>query len=107
MGKISKTMQHVYNICKLQKELILQAIDSLRNGGTLVYSTCSVTPHENEDVVQYALRKRFVKIVDTGLPFGVNGYKRHRQKIYHKDMEKTRRYLPHVHNMDGFFVAKL
>jgi len=103
----SKKSQHVRDLSRLQKELIREGIDALKNEGTLVYSTCSVLTEENEDVIAYALRKRFVKIVDTGLPFGKPGYKRFRAKLYHPSMGLTRRYYPHVHNMDGFFVAKL
>jgi ribosomal RNA methyltransferase Nop2 len=91
----------------LQKQLLLCAIDSTKTGGHVVYSTCSIMPDENESVVTYALRKRpHVKLVDTGLPFGREGFKSFRGKQYGKGIEHTRRYYPHVQNIDGFYVAK-
>ena len=91
----------------MQKELILVAIDLLKEGGVLVYSTCSIAIEENEDVVAYALKKRNVELVDSGLPFGVPGFQKWKSKKYPPVMKLSKRYYPHVHNMDGFFVAKL
>ncbi|KAL8709846.1 MAG: hypothetical protein Q9220_005462 [cf. Caloplaca sp. 1 TL-2023] len=110
--KTNKTEKDFLQLPHLQKQLLLAAIDSVdhasKTGGYVVYSTCSVTVEENEQVVQYALSRRpNVRIVETGLTFGVEGFRKYRGKSFDDSMSRTRRYYPHKYNVDGFFVAKL
>ncbi len=109
--KTQKNFKEIKMLAKLQKELLLAGIDCLnphsKTGGYLVYSTCSISVEENEAVIDYVLRHRYVKIVDSGLPVGVPGVTAYKKYRFPQTMKMARRIYPHVHNMDGFFVCKL
>ena len=109
--KANRNLKDIQKNAHLQKELILAAIDAVDSrsatGGYIVYSTCSISLEENEEVVEYALHNRNVKIVDTGLTIGEPGFPKFRGKSFHAHMNRCRRIYPHTYNMEGFFVAKL
>lgn len=109
--KTSKDPIDIQRCSTIQRQILLQAIDCCnhksKTGGYVVYSTCSVLVEENEAVIEYALKHRHVKLVSTGLTFGNEGFTSFRDNVFNPKMNLARRYYPHKHNMDGFFVAKL
>lgn len=110
--KVKRGAKDFEEVSRLQKELLAVAIDlvdaSSKTGGYIVYSTCSVSIEENEAVVEHALQTRNVELVSftSSVNFGVEGFTKYRERRFAPSMNLTRRYYPHVHNMDGFFVAK-
>lgn len=95
------------NRSELQKELLRAALKVLRPKGTLVYSTCSLEPEENEMVIDWAIREHNVRVLDTGLKVGDPGITRPFRKELSPEIRKCRRFWPHKTKTQGFFVAKL
>ena len=53
-----------HRITNLQKELIDKAVKLLKEGGELVYSTCSILKNENEDIINYILANNNLELVN-------------------------------------------
>jgi len=110
--KVKRGAKDFEEVSRLQKELLAVAIDIVdagsKTGGYIVYSTCSLSIEENEAVVEHALQTRAVELVSftSSVNFGVEGFTKYRERRFSPSMNLCRRYYPHVHNMDGFFVAK-
>jgi 16S rRNA (cytosine967-C5)-methyltransferase len=59
----------IWRLAKLQYDLISNAAEFLRVGGSLIYSTCSILPQENEEVIELFLRNHSNFIVEPASNF--------------------------------------
>jgi 16S rRNA (cytosine1407-C5)-methyltransferase len=93
---------------KLQRRLFKGAVEALKPGGLLLYSTCAISPEENEGVVDWAL-KDFAGALETqslSLPLlnVRSGLKRWGSMDFDSTVGRTLRVLP-TSNFEGFFAA--
>lgn len=93
---------------KLQKELLKTAWRVLNVGGTLVYSTCSLEPEEDELLIDWFLDlKEDAKL----LPIHSNVADPGLTDVFGKKLDDslslTRRFWPHKTGTEGFFIAKM
>jgi NOL1/NOP2/sun family putative RNA methylase len=99
----------IKRLARQQQGMIQHALSMLKPGGTLVYSTCSIDPAENEGVVDSLLREHEDAIIqEIGLNInrskpvvGFDGVR------YVDDIGKCLRVWPQDNDTDGFFVAKV
>jgi len=93
------TPHSVDTMSRLQKRILWNSAQHLKAGGTLVYSTCSITVEENEEVVQSLLDGcSDMRLVEPSLRIGIAGL---------RGMDEAQRLYPYKHASDGFFIAKL
>ena len=87
--KWNRTEKDILELCEIQKNILRNASMYLKNGSELVYSTCTTTKEENEDIIEEFLKenKNF--------------------EIVEVDGNKTIRLFPNVNDTDGFCITKL
>ena len=90
-----------------QKKLIINNFNNLKPGGRMVYSTCSVEPEENEEIISYLLNQfnnAKCKKIDLNLKSSkpILNYK---NKTYHEGVKNCLRLWPQDNDTEGFFIA--
>lgn len=95
-------------IAGLQRGLLTRAVQATRPGGTVVYSTCTFAPEENEAVLDHVLSETDCRLVpfDVSLP-STPGVTAWRDDQYDPTVQRARRFWPHQTDAGGFFCAKL
>jgi NOL1/NOP2/sun family putative RNA methylase len=99
-----KKEKDVLNCISLQKPLLEAGLGVLKKKGTLVYSTCSVLPEENELIVSGALEHGF-KLKN--IEHGKEAFTKIKGKKLSNEMKKAKRFYPHIQGTQGFFVSKI
>jgi NOL1/NOP2/sun family putative RNA methylase len=105
--KVSRGAKDIEFCSTLQRKMVYSAIESLKRGGVMVYSTCSLTPEENEYVISDLLgycEQKGVEVELEEIPFGEKALI---LPDVRKEVKVARRFYPHIHKCSGFFVAKL
>lgn len=95
---------------RLQRSLLRRGTELVKPGGTVVYSTCTFAPEENEAVVSWvADRAPQISLEEVSVPGlqGSPGLAEWGGSDFGDEMEKCARYYPHQNDTGGFFVAKL
>jgi 16S rRNA C967 or C1407 C5-methylase (RsmB/RsmF family) len=102
----------IEKLSRIQKKLAGEALKVLNIGGEMVYSTCTLSPEENEEVVDYLYKNFDIEIVDIKNKIGEmlkirQGINKWEGKIYNSEVKKCIRLYPQDNNTDGFFLAKI
>jgi 16S rRNA (cytosine967-C5)-methyltransferase len=93
------TPRSVEKMTDIQWRMIKNCAEKVKSGGTLTYSTCSITIEENEMIVERFLKRHpEFSLAEINPKLGLPGL---------RGLEKCRRLYPHVHESNGFFIAKL
>lgn len=96
------SIEHVQACQSRQLHILDSAYEALKQGGILVYSTCTYAPEENEEVIQKFLSAHEdMELVDCGTDFG-----RHGLSGYDIDETMVRRIFP-MDQGEGHFIAKM
>lgn len=104
------TIGKVKQLAPRQAYLLRSAISATKVGGEIVYSTCTLSPEENEGVIDWILKKEgenieVCEINIEGLEMQ-NGLLEYKGKKYNPEIKKAKRILP-SETMEGFFICKI
>ena len=100
----------VQRLAHTQKNMIDIAFKNLKPKGTLVYSTCSTEPEENEAVIDFLINKYENAELEK---IEINNLKRSEPILefdnnkYSEKIKKCLRIWPQDNDTEGFFVAKI
>jgi len=102
------SLGHVRSVAGVQKGILRRAVQATKPGGTVVYSTCTFAPEENEAVLDHVLAEEECRLVEFEFPLESRpGVTEWQGDAYDGSVRKAKRFYPHHNDTGGFFCAKL
>jgi 16S rRNA (cytosine967-C5)-methyltransferase len=84
---------------KRQRAILREGSNRVRSNGVMIYCTCSILPEENESLIEEFLEKNPEFELENQSPFiGEPGL---------RGLGKCQRFYPHIHDCNGYFIARL
>ncbi|MEQ9716349.1 MAG: RsmB/NOP family class I SAM-dependent RNA methyltransferase [Candidatus Asgardarchaeum sp.] len=107
--KKSRKLKDIKVMSRIQLELLVSAIKSIKNDGIIVYSTCSIAPEENEYVISQALDefRDEIKLEPININVGKPGLLKFEDYTFDERLKFAKRLYPHTDRTIGFFIAKI
>ena len=96
--KWNKSRKSLKDLVPTQREIMENAWAYLKNGGTMIYSTCTLNTEENQDNIEWFLNKHKDAKVEKIFLGNMDNF------IYNNDGSLT--ILPNEY-MDGFYISKI
>jgi len=96
--KWKQNIQQIEKLNQLQYEILCNASRHVKMGGVLVYSTCTIEPEENENIINKFLESHTNFEIENASNF-VSSFVVNEQGFIQT--------LPHIHKIDGSFAARL
>lgn len=97
--KLHKSEEEAISLSKLQYSILSACASYVKAGGTLVYSTCTLSKRENEQVIQ--------RFLESHAEFSPCDFETENAELNRRINNGMLTILPHIDNTDGFFIAKL
>lgn len=98
-----KTVKHIHTLTELQYKILENSASCLKPKGVIVYCTCTIEPEENEQVIDKFIKAHPNFKIQSVEPF-IPAQLRDKNIV---TPEGFMRSFPHLHNMDGFFAARM
>lgn len=99
----NKSIDDIYRLQKIQRTILQEVAPLLKNDGKLLYSTCTVNPLENEQVIESFLDNNPEYEVDKDFLAEIEEPVYEQARITEFGMQ----IFPHTFNTDGFFITRL
>ena len=96
----TRNVRDILALSAYQRSFLRAAVKILKKGGVLVYSTCTLSPEENELNVKYAIEELGLELEEQKYFYGCKGEK------FISQYDLVQRFYPDLNDTPGFFIAK-